>query len=92
VADDSGGHPQVPAGQRLPTTLAAFDRYLREIIAEILPLSPQVIDQATFLSARYGFRTPDAIHLAAAIEHNCDLFLTNDNRLRRCTKIAVETI
>ena len=72
--------------------LAAFDRYLREIIAEILPLSPQVIDQATFLRARYGFRTPDAIHLAAAIVHNCDLFLTNDNRLHKCTEIAVETV
>lgn len=72
--------------------LSAFDRYLHEIITEMLPLSPQVIDQATLLRARYTFRTPDAIHLAAAIVHECDLFLTNDYRLRRCAEIAVEAV
>jgi predicted nucleic acid-binding protein len=72
--------------------LSAFDRYMREIVTEVLPLSSQVIDQATLLRARYGFRTPDAIHLAAAIVHECDLFVTNDQRLRQCTEIAVETI
>lgn len=46
----------------------------------------------TLLRARYGFRTPDAIHLAAAIVHDCDLFITNDYRLRQCAEIAVETI
>jgi len=72
--------------------LIAFDSYFTDVIAEILPLSRQVIDQATELRARYGFRTPDAIHLAAAIVANCDLFLTNDQRLDRCAEIAVETV
>jgi predicted nucleic acid-binding protein len=72
--------------------LAAFDSYFADVIAEVFPLSRQVIDQATELRARYGFRTPDAIHLAAAIVANCDLFLTNDQGLDRCAEIAVETI
>jgi predicted nucleic acid-binding protein len=72
--------------------LAAFDSYFADIVDELLPLSRQVIDQATELRARYGFRTPDAIHLAAAIAGKCDLFLTNDHRLDRCTDIAVEVI
>ncbi len=72
--------------------LTAFDRYLAEIITEIVPLSRSVIDRATELRAQYGFRTPDALHLAAAIVGNCDLFLTNDRRLCRCAEIPVEYI
>jgi predicted nucleic acid-binding protein len=72
--------------------LAAFDTYFATLVTTLLPLSRQVIDQATNLRAIYGFRTPDAIHLAAAIVGNCDLFLTNDNRLQKCQEIAVECI
>ena len=72
--------------------LAAFDSYFVDIIAEVIPLSRQVIDQATELRARYGFKTPDAIHLAAAINGGCDLFITNDHRLSRCKEIAIEVI
>lgn len=72
--------------------LAAFDSYFADIIAEVIPLSRQVIDQATELRARYGFKTPDAMHLAAAISNGCDLFLTNDYRLNRCTEITIEVI
>ena len=31
-------------------------------------------------------------HLAAAIESGCDLFLTNDHRLARCTDLSVELL
>jgi predicted nucleic acid-binding protein len=37
-------------------------------------------------------KVPDCIHLATAIEHKCDLFLTNDVALRRCTQITVEIL
>jgi predicted nucleic acid-binding protein len=72
--------------------LAAFDRYFADIVGDVVPLSRQVLDQATSLRARYGFKTPDAIHLAAAIIGQCDLFLTNDRRLSQCAEIAVELV
>jgi len=72
--------------------LAAFDSYFTNIIGTTVPLSRQVIDRATELRARYGFRTPDAIHLAAAITDGCDLFLTNDHRLDKCAEITVERV
>ena len=75
-----------------PALLTAFDRYFSEIITIIIPISQQVIDEATQLRAKYGFRTPDAIHLAAAIVSGCDTFLTNDNRLEQCKEIQVETL
>ena len=74
------------------TLLAAIDSYFTELIAEMIPLSRQVIDKATQLRARYGLRIPDAIHLAAAATSGCDLFLTNDLRLGKCSEVPVEVI
>jgi predicted nucleic acid-binding protein len=56
------------------------------------PLTTAVYDRATHIRARHGFRTLDAIHLAAAVEQRCDLFLTNDTRLRAFPEIAVEVL
>jgi len=46
------------------------------------------IDDSTFeralqLRARYGLKTPDALHLAVAQQHGCDEFWTNDDRLSK---------
>ena len=72
--------------------LTAFDSYFTEIISETVPLSHTVMDLATEIRARYGFKTPDAIHLACAAVTNCDLFLTNDRQLRQFDEIPVEVI
>jgi predicted nucleic acid-binding protein len=34
----------------------------------------------------------DALHLAAAIEFGCDVFLTNDNQLAAFPDIAIEVL
>lgn len=39
--------------------------------------------------ARYGLRTPDAIHAATAIASGCDAFLTNDRDFRRLQDLDV---
>ena len=59
---------------------------------EIVPLTRDVIDAATLIRARYGFATPDAIHLGAAVASGCDVFLTNDNRLARFGEMSVEVV
>ena len=55
----------------------------------VLDVSAHVIDRATDLRARYGFKTPDAIHLATALESGAAGFWTADAALSRCTEIAV---
>lgn len=72
--------------------LADYDEYFDMSASEVLPLTREVIDRATALRAKYGFKTPDALHLAAAIAGYCDVFLTNDHRLDQCTDIQVEVI
>ncbi len=72
--------------------LKDFDAYFEGVVAEIVVLSREVIDRATEIRAQYSFKTPDAIHLAAAMVSNCNVFLTNDHRLDRFPGIAVEAV
>jgi predicted nucleic acid-binding protein len=69
-----------------------YDDYFAGVVEELVVLSRTVIDRATDIRARYGFRTPDAIHLAAAVVSGCDVFLTNDYRLNRFPDIAMDVI
>ena len=72
--------------------LRDFDDYFANRVLEMVPLTRDVIDAATLIRARYGFATPDAIHLGAAVASGCDVFLTNDNRLARFGEMSVEVV
>ena len=52
----------------------------------------EIAETAGYLRGKYGLRTPDAIHLATAIELGCDRFITNDKHFSRATnkKIDIE--
>jgi predicted nucleic acid-binding protein len=71
--------------------LGDFDAFFADA-AVVVALTREVIDRATELRARYGVRTPDAIHLAAAVASGCDVFLTNDRRLAHVPGIPVEVV
>ena len=71
--------------------LAGFDAFFADA-AVVVALTREVIDRATELRARHGVRTPDALHLAAAVASGCDEFLTNDLRLAHVPGIPVEVV
>ena len=58
----------------------------------LVDLSSSVVERATDLRARYSLKTPDALHLATAIELHADVFLTGDQTLARCADVAVEVL
>lgn len=70
----------------------AFTRFFDKDVHRFVALDRAVLDRAARLRARYRFKTPDAIHLAAAIQGGCDAFVTNDHRLDRCAEIKIEVI
>ena len=72
--------------------LKDYDDFFEEAVAELVGLSKEVIDRVTEIRAQHRFKTPDAIHLAAAVRSGCDLFLTNDHRLDRFPAIAIEVL
>jgi predicted nucleic acid-binding protein len=43
---------------------------------------PILVRAAEIRAAQASLRLPDAIHLATALETNCEMFLTNDGRIK----------
>lgn len=58
----------------------------------IEPITTATARYAADLRARYNLRTPDALHIAAAITSGCDAFLTNDTDIKRVLEITVLTL
>lgn len=58
---------------------AEFDRMLDQF--ERLTLGADVYRVAADIRARFGLRTPDALHVAVAQVHHCDALWTSDRRL-----------
>jgi len=58
----------------------------------VLPITPAVCDRAARIRATHGFKPLDSLHLAAAVEHGCTRFLTNDAPLQKFPDIIVELI
>lgn len=49
---------------------------------EVAPISRTVLTEAAQLRATTKLKLPDAIHLATAMQYQCDTFLTNDEAFR----------
>lgn len=60
-------------------SLKLFDGFFAA--CEIVELNRAVFELATQLRANNQLKTPDALHLAAAIQAKCDEFWTNDKQL-----------
>jgi predicted nucleic acid-binding protein len=61
--------------------LALYDDFFQNADQSGAGFNQAVFDLATRLRADYRLKTPDALHLAAAIQSGCDEFWTNDQRL-----------
>jgi predicted nucleic acid-binding protein len=58
----------------------------------MLPITVAVWDRAARIRAQYGFKPLDALHLAAAAEHRCTRFLSNDAPLKRFPDVLEEIL
>ncbi len=79
-----------PTRERDAALLARYDAAFAR--TRVVDVTAAIIERATELRARYGFRSPDAIHLATAIDEGADVFITGDAALARCTEIAVDVL
>lgn len=59
---------------------------------DIISANQQICLLAAQLRAAYRLKTPDAIHLATAIDSDCDCFITNDDRLKKVKEINILTL
>ena len=59
---------------------------------EVIPVGRDILIGAARLRAESRMRLPDAIHVATARTHQCDLLLTNDHRLQAAAGVTVVTL
>ena len=69
-----------------------YERYFSASEVRMVEIGTAVWDQATHIRARYGFRVPDALHLATAVTHGCSVIVTRDAQWRRFGEGRVEII
>lgn len=72
--------------------LLNFNAFFSTQVAEMIPFTESVFRTAAIIRAQTSIKTPDALHLAAAMEAKCDIFLTNDIRLKTFVGITVEVV
>lgn len=83
----------LPMRNNDPMLASEFEDFFRIEVAELHNLTRAIFDRAIHLRAAYGaLKAPDALHLATAIETHCDVYVTNDKRLRNFPGIRVEVI
>lgn len=58
----------------------------------VLNMSNEVFELALSLRSRYPLKTPDALHLATAIYHQCESFWTNDEQLAFVTDVKIKLL
>jgi predicted nucleic acid-binding protein len=58
----------------------------------VLDVDRAIGEGAARLRARYGLRTPDAIHLATAVAARAEAFVTTDRRLARVRELEVRVL
>ena len=68
-----------PMKQAKRELLKVYDDFFATI--SILQPSKNIFERATEIRSRHTIKTPDALHLAFALDAGCDEFWTNDARL-----------
>lgn len=76
----------LPLRQNDGVLLAHYDTFFAASDTTGVVFDRRTFDLATNLRATHGLKTPDALHLAAAIAAGCDEFWTNDYRLAQAAQ------
>lgn len=70
--------------------VVAFDNFKNVLGVNLIDITDAVLNQAIKLRAKYeSLKAADSIHIASAILTGCDVFVSNDKRLKRVTEINI---
>ena len=82
----------LPLRRGQTAVIARYDNFFLRRSLNLIEIGSSIIDLATELRVRYGLKTPDAIHVATAMECGADLILTGDRDMVRMKEIKVELL
>jgi uncharacterized protein len=72
--------------------IASYAAFFGGASVRMLPVTVAVWERAARIRADHSFSALDALHLAAAVEHGCARFLSNDAQLKKFPDVVVEIL
>lgn len=79
-----------PIKQNDMLLVSAYERFFMKTHGiSLIPVTFEISRLSADLRALYNLRTPDALHIATALETGCEAFLTNDVALKRIKEIRI---
>lgn len=68
---------------------AYHDLLLDPDVFTLTQMTPQTFMQAAQIAAELNLKTPDALHMACAVQSECNTFLTNDLKIKPYAGVQV---
>jgi predicted nucleic acid-binding protein len=56
---------------------------------ELISVNPRIAIDTAYVRANYGFKTPDSLHIATAMQAESPVFITNDKKLKKFEEMTV---
>lgn len=73
-----------PLGTQKVIDVEGFKQFLVSLPIQVLGINYEIAERAGKLRSQYpSVPTPDALIVATALENDCDVFVTNDKRLKK---------
>lgn len=81
-----------PMREQDQAALTLYEAHFSTFGSQIIDLDKAVFTLATELRVRHRVKTPDALHLAAAIHAGCDQFWTHDIKLAKAAENRIAVV
>ncbi len=70
--------------------ISRFRKFIKDTLTKVFQIDEGIASRAAKIRAEYmTFKAMDSLQLAAAYESGCDVFLTNDKKLKQFTDLDV---
>ena len=82
-----------PLGTDKLMDIEGFKQFLASLPIQVLEVNYEIAERAGKLRSQYpSIPTPDALIVATALENDCDVFVTNDKRLKKLEVFGLTVI
>ena len=75
-----------PKARQSTAIRGAFETFFSSAEIALVPVTAAIAIRAAEIRSNIGLKTPDAIHLATAIERFATMFVTTDNDFAKCDR------
>lgn len=82
-----------PYAKHDQTSISKYEKHIRSTtFLKVKPLPLQLLKKSAQLRAKYKNKLADSIHIATAINENCNVFITNDLKIKTPANIKTITL